>query len=400
MFLNASVATKLAEAELKKRGLKTGKETAKAAANARRKVPSSMHRKGGASSTQKSRRSKGGGSSIGSHSSSSSRDKKPDELSISCSSETVYSTLDDEDISESFHGASTVAESVGHHSVPSVDSNSPRRKSIVSNSSSRASSRARAGRDRAMSRSRQRQEPSEKDDSESGGGEDELRVLSAISRLGTKKTLPTVTATTSRRNGNGLDGNSSHHHRPEVEQRKAQLAASSAAAAGSTEGPFCYTTISRVMDSWEEAHRMPDFEQVVGRILARTLFTEKPESKAVFGLPSNTDVNSPDVLSSKRFMMHASFMVSMLDTALNMVGPDVDLLTELLVDLGRKHARAGVQKDMFPVLGDAIQDALMRVLPAEHFQLHIQRAWKDTFDQMTKEMIRGMEETEEDGAIE
>ena len=49
----------------------------------------------------------------------------------------------------------------------------------------------------------------------------------------------------------------------------------------------------------------------------------------LFGFPIEIDPYAKEVYTSKRFVMHASYLLQMLDTALNMLGPDIDLLTEM-----------------------------------------------------------------------
>jgi hypothetical protein len=39
--------------------------------------------------------------------------------------------------------------------------------------------------------------------------------------------------------------------------------------------------------------------------------------------------------------MHAAYLIQMIDTALNMLGPDIELLTEIMTELGIKHVRYG-----------------------------------------------------------
>jgi hypothetical protein len=61
----------------------------------------------------------------------------------------------------------------------------------------------------------------------------------------------------------------------------------------------------------------------------------------LFGFPIDIDPTSPEVLTSKRFIMHAAYLIQMIDTALNMLGPDIELLTEIMTELGIKHVRYG-----------------------------------------------------------
>uniref|UniRef100_A0A7S2VA91 Uncharacterized protein n=1 Tax=Entomoneis paludosa TaxID=265537 RepID=A0A7S2VA91_9STRA len=109
MFLNAKLATQIAQDELKRRGQKTtGGQSAAAAAEARRKgrsIPKSS-RKGGSSTA-------GSNSTISTKSKQTSRMKKPDEMSITISNDTVSMTLQDEDelTESSFHCHSTATAS-------------------------------------------------------------------------------------------------------------------------------------------------------------------------------------------------------------------------------------------------------------------------------------------------
>jgi hypothetical protein len=85
-----------------------------------------------------------------------------------------------------------------------------------------------------------------------------------------------------------------------------------------------------------------------------SLFDVCPETKVLFGYPIGIDVKSPELLKSKRFLNHASYMIQMLDSALGMLGPDIELLTEIMYELGVKHVRYGVTPKMFPIMGDCL----------------------------------------------
>ena len=51
--------------------------------------------------------------------------------------------------------------------------------------------------------------------------------------------------------------------------------------------------------------------------------------------------------SSKRFVTHASFLINMIEKALNMLGEEDEELTKMMMELGVKHFRYGVQPDYF-----------------------------------------------------
>ncbi|KAL7557860.1 hypothetical protein ACA910_010911 [Epithemia clementina (nom. ined.)] len=149
-----------------------------------------------------------------------------------------------------------------------------------------------------------------------------------------------------------------------------------------------YTTITHVMESWEQVRRMKDYETTAGKILFQQLFKKEPKTRVLFGFPIDLDTDSQELLQSKRFLMHASYLIEMLDTALQMLGPDIDLLTEIMLDLGAKHQRYGVGPDMFPVMGEALLYTLKATLKGD-FTKDIEQAWIETYKELSGDMIRG-----------
>jgi len=150
-----------------------------------------------------------------------------------------------------------------------------------------------------------------------------------------------------------------------------------------------YSTISFVLDSWEQVRHTKDFEKVVGTILFQHLFKKSPPAKALFGFPIDIDTDSQELLTSKRFLMHACYLVQMVDTALSMLGPDDSLLTEIMLDLGSKHKRYGVKPEMFAIMGEAIISALQNTLKDDFTDL-VEQAWLEVFKELSGDMIQGM----------
>lgn len=79
-----------------------------------------------------------------------------------------------------------------------------------------------------------------------------------------------------------------------------------------------FTTIGFVLDSWEKLRRLKNYEEKAGSNLFVRLFERAPQTKVLFGFP--IDVNTSELKSSNRFLMHAVYLIQMLDTALNMLG--------------------------------------------------------------------------------
>jgi hemoglobin-like flavoprotein len=120
----------------------------------------------------------------------------------------------------------------------------------------------------------------------------------------------------------------------------------------------------------------------------RRLFEKCPEAKVLFGFPIDIDPSSPEVLKSKRFLMHASYLIQMLDTALNMLGPDIELLTEIMTELGIKHVRYGVKPEMFPIMGEALIHTLETTLK-DDFTEPVREAWIEIYLALSHDMIQG-----------
>ena len=87
--------------------------------------------------------------------------------------------------------------------------------------------------------------------------------------------------------------------------------------------------------------------------------------------------------------MHASYLVQMLDTALNMLGPDIELLTEIMTELGAKHIRYGVKPEMFAVMEDALLHTLQETLKDDFDESHRQ-SWTEVYEALSSDMKRAM----------
>jgi hemoglobin-like flavoprotein len=87
--------------------------------------------------------------------------------------------------------------------------------------------------------------------------------------------------------------------------------------------------------------------------------------------------------------MHSAYMIQMLDTALNMLGPDIELLTEIMHELGVKHMRYGVKPEMFKYMGEALLLTLEDTLGSE-FNAVTRAAWTETYGELSQDMVRAM----------
>jgi hemoglobin-like flavoprotein len=102
----------------------------------------------------------------------------------------------------------------------------------------------------------------------------------------------------------------------------------------------------------------------------------------VFGFAIDVSPRSLIRDKDERFIRHATVLVQMIETAIGMLGPDIELLTEIMTGLGKKHVAYGVTPDMFPVLGQCLIDTLAECLNDDtpgSFSTASRDAWEEVY---------------------
>lgn len=99
------------------------------------------------------------------------------------------------------------------------------------------------------------------------------------------------------------------------------------------------------------------------------------------------DLQSQEVVQSKRFLVHAGSLLQMIDTAMNMLGPDVEILTDIMLDLGEKHLRYGVKDFMFSLLRDALLHTMAGML-GDKFTDTQKDSWMEVLESLTDDMVK------------
>ena len=99
------------------------------------------------------------------------------------------------------------------------------------------------------------------------------------------------------------------------------------------------------------------------------------------------DPNADDCIKSPRFIKHAKYFVQMIDKALSMLGPDIEILTEILMELGEKHVKYGVKPEYFPSMGRALIESIQELL-GDSFTDDIKGDWLEVYGALSYDMIR------------
>jgi hemoglobin-like flavoprotein len=111
----------------------------------------------------------------------------------------------------------------------------------------------------------------------------------------------------------------------------------------------------------------------------------------VFGFA--IDVSPRTLIRDKdaRFIRHATVLVQMIETAIGMLGPDIELLTEIMTGLGKKHVAYGVTPDMFPILGQCLIDTLAECLNDDcpgSFGTAARDAWEEVYFDLATDILQ------------
>lgn len=117
------------------------------------------------------------------------------------------------------------------------------------------------------------------------------------------------------------------------------------------------------------------------------MFEASPSARQVFifGKEELTE----EFYKSKRLRAHAVFFVKMIDRSLALLGPDVELLTDILLELGAKHRNFGVSKSHYPPMGQALLGTVEELL-GDKYTDDVKDAWVEVYQAMSYDMIRAL----------
>lgn len=118
------------------------------------------------------------------------------------------------------------------------------------------------------------------------------------------------------------------------------------------------------------------------------MFQIAPDAWSVF--PWGRDIRPGENLAENRqFVCFAANFVSMLDMAIDMLGPDLEEVEEQLAALGTRHVAYGVMPSHYPLMGKALIGTLEHLLGPEVFNDKIHESWNGIFSFMSMTMMQG-----------
>jgi hemoglobin-like flavoprotein len=86
-------------------------------------------------------------------------------------------------------------------------------------------------------------------------------------------------------------------------------------------------------------------------------------------------------------LVHGTRIVQMLDGALTLLGPDIELFEEILGQVGQRHEELGVKKEHYAMLGVAVREVISSII-GNKFTDEDDEAWKEVFSLMTAAILK------------
>lgn len=140
-----------------------------------------------------------------------------------------------------------------------------------------------------------------------------------------------------------------------------------------------YDVVSRVLETWDSARRNykeANFEQEFGKLIIDKFVELQPRSKNFY----QTD---------EMLQKHADGIVHLLDSILQMLGPDSEFIEEILSQVGGRHAKMGVPVAFFPFLGQSLIWALEKTIGDEMTEDH-KEAWDEVYDAISGQIVKAI----------
>lgn len=149
-----------------------------------------------------------------------------------------------------------------------------------------------------------------------------------------------------------------------------------------------YQSISNVLSCWEHANQKYSCREDIGNAILQELFEVEPETKLIFGFQRHQTNIEANPMLRLGLIVHGLRIVNMIDQILDLMGPDTDVLNEILQEQARRHRKHGVKKEHFVHMGTAIRGALSKILDDDVYTAEVDKSWKEMFDILSATIVQ------------
>jgi hemoglobin-like flavoprotein len=109
----------------------------------------------------------------------------------------------------------------------------------------------------------------------------------------------------------------------------------------------------------------------------------------LFGFPKGTDYTDPDLTNNAKFLTKGVVLIKAIDTAVQLLGPDLFPLEEVLFDLGKRHVIMKAQPEFWPLVGEALFLVFEECM-GDSFTDEVREAWTIMYNFLGYHMIQGL----------
>jgi hypothetical protein len=150
-----------------------------------------------------------------------------------------------------------------------------------------------------------------------------------------------------------------------------------------------YRDIMAVIKSWSQLTSQPDWQKKAGTAMLRKLFELDADFRVQYGFGIDCDWNDATVYKDPRFEAKGVSLISMLDKAIDSLGPDLEPLEVELQTLGRRHILMEALPEHWVCIGHALLHAVEQSL-GEDFTPSDKESWSMVYNFMAYNMVIGL----------
>jgi hemoglobin-like flavoprotein len=147
---------------------------------------------------------------------------------------------------------------------------------------------------------------------------------------------------------------------------------------------------SKVGESWRTIKAIPNYEDIVGELLFRKIFTLAPQVHGMFPFAKDFEPMSDELFASERFKRHARGVVITIEKVVIALGPDLDPHINTLHELGKRHGSYGALPAHYAIVGRALIETLSEALGGQ-FTDELKASWTRVYEKVSAAMIKGAE---------
>merc|ERR1712157_679996 len=155
--------------------------------------------------------------------------------------------------------------------------------------------------------------------------------------------------------------------------------------------PLSFTTMDCVLSSWEQVRRIPNYRETVGLAILQKLIHRMPEGREVLHMQRNLIKNSPPGIESDKLLLaHARAIVNGLDTVVELLGPLIDDISEILREIGKSqyHDYGDSMALWNPLMRECVLEVIQETLKDDYTH-ELKVAWTDFLGEVAKDIHSG-----------